>query len=578
MDHDLADEIKLKHPDVDRYAGQTVADKYEIVERIGIGGMGVVYKVHHKTLNRFFAVKIMVGGNFGFDTKALARFQQEARTVSGLHHQNLVGVHDFGTMPDGAPYLVMDYVEGKSLSALIKEKGKLDPTEALAIATQICAGLAYAHDKGVIHRDLKPSNIIVSEGNAGLSARILDFGIAKVVDINDEERKTLTQTGEIIGSPHYMSPEQCMGYKIDARSDIYSLGCLMFEMLAGKPVFDAPSPLAIMMLHMNERAPLFRSLTETTNVRPEVERIVMQTLEKEADMRYQCVEDLRNDLLLALEGKNPVKEQARARQRRRNALSLAKSLVMPALIVAATICGIGGYLIFAEASKPAWVRSWEGAQHQMVIQNLNTADANFVQAEQQADAAGARSPELLRMLVMHSQLLRTIDDNDRGAEVAKKALQLSEQLGEHSKRGEIYDAIAEASLNGGKYEQAAAAGLASLKEKQNNRLEPTYIAHSFQRLGQIYRRLRKYSDAEVADLKALEIYLSTGDKLGAADIYEQLGNLYADQDLHDKSLKNAQLSYDLNTQVRGEQHVLTKKVKLLIEKQTKLKTSNPSNR
>jgi eukaryotic-like serine/threonine-protein kinase len=122
MDQDLADQIKLNQPYTDRYIGQTVADKYEIGDRIGVGGMGVVYKARHVQLNRVFAIKIMAAGNFGFDTKALARFQQEARTVSGLHHHNLVGVHDFGTMSDGAPYLVMDYVEGQSLSAIIKEK------------------------------------------------------------------------------------------------------------------------------------------------------------------------------------------------------------------------------------------------------------------------------------------------------------------------------------------------------------------------------------------------------------------------------------------------------------------------
>jgi serine/threonine-protein kinase len=210
--------------------GSVFAEKYEIAEALGSGGMSTVYKAQHLFLDKVVAIKLL-NQQLASDAKAVQRFQVEAKAAFDLNHPNLLGVYDFGMSRDGQAYIVMDYLEGESLADIIHREKCVGLVRALPIFLDVCKGLTYAHEQGVLHRDIKPSNIMLVKGPNGRDlAKIVDFGLAKVYD---ENAMKLTQTGEIFGSPLYMSPEQCRGMVLDNRSDLYSLGVLMYETLAG---------------------------------------------------------------------------------------------------------------------------------------------------------------------------------------------------------------------------------------------------------------------------------------------------------------------------------------------------------
>lgn len=230
----------------------TVAPKlprtYEFIGEIGSGGMGVIYKAWHSSLKKNVAIKILHQVN----QQTVMRFQREAQAASTLRHDNVIAVLDFGATDEGQPYMVMDFVEGKPLSDLINQRGALPVDSALNIFKQICSGIGHAHGKGVVHRDLKPSNVMLSDPDKwNPHVHIVDFGIAKVLGPEETEAGKLTQTGDVFGSPLYMSPEQCFGKKVDFRSDIYSIGCIMFEVLTGKPPFMGETIMDTMLKQMN---------------------------------------------------------------------------------------------------------------------------------------------------------------------------------------------------------------------------------------------------------------------------------------------------------------------------------------
>ena len=222
----------------DRFAaGSIFAGKYEIGDRLGSGGMSTVYLAKHKFLSKNVAVKVL-HSNLASDAKSVQRFQMEAKAAFELTHPNLLTIYDFGISQDGQAFIVMDYIEGESLADLVQREGCVDLTQALPLFYDICLGLAHAHEKNVLHRDIKPSNVMLLQGQSRIVAKIVDFGLAKSYD---ESAMKLTQTGEIFGSPLYMSPEQCQGAALDNRSDIYSLGCLFYESLSGIPPIKGDS-------------------------------------------------------------------------------------------------------------------------------------------------------------------------------------------------------------------------------------------------------------------------------------------------------------------------------------------------
>ncbi len=276
--------------------GQVVEERYEVTENIGKGGMSVVFKARDRRLKKFVALKVLMP-HLSADPLSVQRFQQEATAASHLDHPNIVKVYNVGATESGLPFMAMDLLEGRSLSAFIKEKGRLEYTEALNIFVQLTAALTHAHEKGVIHRDLKPSNVILShDGDEAEIAKLVDFGIAKVLTQDGHTQAKLTQTGDVFGSPHYMSPEQCLGGELDERSDVYSMGCLMYEALTGNPPHTGESTLQILHKHISETPAHFKSVVPNSNIPAELEAIVFKCLEPKRDERIQSMRLLRNGL------------------------------------------------------------------------------------------------------------------------------------------------------------------------------------------------------------------------------------------------------------------------------------------
>ena len=219
------------------------------------------------------------------------RFQLEAKAASKLNHPNIVQILDFGQSEKNEPYLVMAHVKGKTLSDYLKENGPFNVNEAIDLVGQLCQAMQHAHTKGIVHRDLKPANIILEEGKT-LRGLILDFGIAKFATDNSEV-KTLTQTGQIIGSPRCISPEQALGEKVDHRADIYSMACIMFEILTGRPVFEGENAFATIEKHLNEEPPKLSEVC-TFEIPETLEWSVDKALKKKPEERYQSISDFLN--------------------------------------------------------------------------------------------------------------------------------------------------------------------------------------------------------------------------------------------------------------------------------------------
>ena len=264
----------------DPLIGKVFGDKYRLEERIGEGGMGAVYRATHLLIDRAVAVKVL-RSRFVEDEAARVRFQREARAAGRLQHANAVTVTDFGTSSDGSVYIVMELLEGRSLRDWLAREKLLDQTRSVSIMLQVAAAVAAAHEEGIIHRDLKPANIFIQQRkHAPPVVKVLDFGIAKIAadSLEDSDQHSLTLTGVMIGTPRYMSPEQCEGRPLTPASDVYSLGIILYEMLTGTTPFSGSSALAVAMKHSNE---IPRKPGElVAGIAPELEAVILKALEK----------------------------------------------------------------------------------------------------------------------------------------------------------------------------------------------------------------------------------------------------------------------------------------------------------
>ncbi len=282
---------------VDPLLGHTLDDKYRLDERLGIGGMGTVYRARHVLIDRPVAVKVL-NQRFVEDEAALVRFRREAKAAGCLQHTNAVTVTDFGETEDGYAYIVMELLEGRTLRDVIAKEAPLDSARSVAVMLQVSAAVAAAHEAGIIHRDLKPANIfIVQRAEVPSLVKVLDFGIAKLAteSLDEDDRNTLTQVGVMIGTPRYMSPEQCAGGELTPAADVYSLGCILYEMLTGTVPFSGSSPLSIALKHATEPP---RSPREFVPSIPEpLEQLVFHALQKDPEDRSANAEEFRQELL-----------------------------------------------------------------------------------------------------------------------------------------------------------------------------------------------------------------------------------------------------------------------------------------
>ncbi len=274
----------------DPFAGLTLDGKYEVVDPIARGGMGRVYRAIQKPLGREVALKIL-------DTDQLEgqaaiedfqqRFFQEAAACAKLQHPNTVVVYDYGKTEEDDLYIAMELLEGKTLSALIKDQGTLSPGAAIHIALQICGSIGGAHDQGMVHRDLKPSNVMLTPRGADpMFVKVLDFGLVK------QEDNGLTQSGALLGTPRYMAPEQIASKDVGPAADIYALGAIIYHMLTGRPPFDSESKFVLLASHMNEAAPPIHEVAPNTTASAELQAVVMRCLRKQPEERYESMEAL----------------------------------------------------------------------------------------------------------------------------------------------------------------------------------------------------------------------------------------------------------------------------------------------
>jgi serine/threonine-protein kinase len=291
-----ADGVALEK-DGDSLVGTTLAGKYRIDERLNEGGMGTVYRATHVLMEKTVAIKVL-RPTLAADEKIVARFSREARAASRISHPNALNVTDFGEDESGHVFLVMEFLSGKTLKQLIREEGPLPLARIVDITRQIGDALNAAHAQGVVHRDLKSDNIMLLDTMSVDHAKVLDFGIAKINEPDGAIDTSLTAPNLVIGTPQYMSPEQCsQDCEIDARSDIYSLGVILYEMLVGHVPFSGESPTIVMMKHLQEPVPSV--LDERNDVPAAVGRVVARAMAKVRDNRYQTVPELVEDLIIA---------------------------------------------------------------------------------------------------------------------------------------------------------------------------------------------------------------------------------------------------------------------------------------
>ncbi len=339
--------------EIDR--GTVLASRYEIIELLGRGGMGNVYRAVDTKINEEIALKFL--NPAVADEKMIERFKNELKLARKISHKNICRMYDLGDV-EGSPYITMEYVTGEDLRGMIKMTGQLSVGRAISIAKQVCEGLAEAHRLGVVHRDLKPRNVMIDkEGNA----RIMDFGIARSIKV-----KGITKAGSLVGTPEYMSPEQVKGQKVDQRSDIYSLGIILFEMMTGQVPFEGDTSLSIALKHEKEIPPDPREFN--TQVSKDISRVILKCLEKDKERRYQGAGELFSDLS-KIEEEIPTKDKVLSRRKKTQVLKRRIRSVLPAVIFVCVVLTLG-YVFFVQIPKMSGLR-WKNSVAVMTFEDLS---------------------------------------------------------------------------------------------------------------------------------------------------------------------------------------------------------------
>lgn len=529
----------------DPLIGTILNNTYEIQEAIGRGGMGVVYKARDVLMERTVAIK-MLHAHLARDQQSVQRFKQEARAASAMNHNNVITVFDFGISEHHQPFLIMDYIQGRSLSALIDEARGLPFERAVHMFAQVCDALHTAHSKGVIHRDLKPSNIMIVQTRDDPDfVKIVDFGIAKLLPHSGKQAQNLTQTGELFGSPLYMSPEQFLGKKLDERTDIYAMGCVMYEALIGRPPFTGEHVLETMYKHINEPPVKFAVARPDLKIPAKLEAIVMRALEKDEDQRFQKMAELRDTLLLTLEGAKDTRSLGARLQAIRSKLKRARKRNMPTFkkigygLLAVAAVGVFGWLIVlltAGNEDSQWVQLFKEAQDSYRRGNLSNAQDKFLLAAKKAkDLYDVNSEKYLETL---KRLAWVYEEEEKYAEARKIISKVKELSPEKQMQFKAAQLLAYAPVS--QMENLKVVGVtkgpeAALKAGIKA-LEP-YIGPAdpgllilFKCLAETYEIDKHYAEAEDARIKLVSIREDSQgpESVGVADARIDLANLYVE--------------------------------------------------
>lgn len=552
---------ELVRPERDSLLGTVFLGKYEVLSILGEGGMSIVYKARHIHMEKVMALKLL-NRELTNDEVAKERFRREASAASSLSHQNVVVVHDFGftgSEKDVQAYLVMDCLEGVSLSDLIESRGSLEVGRAIEIFKQGLDGLEHAHKKGIIHRDIKPSNLVVIPEDDGADlVKLVDFGIAKASPQQGEkQRQQLTQTGEIFGSPLYMSPEQCNGRSIDLRSDIYSFGCLMYETLAGLPPLIGDTYINTVVKHLQEQPPPFSKTAPSLQLPAPVEAVIMKCLEKNPDNRYASVAELRQALLDAalVSGIKGYRAGAVAEVVRPSHLAQTfdrvrlaatgtfkkgaqnKSLVVPTLILLVILAGLGALSLVPYG--PPGIDRLSGYDRIVFPHLLNVLSENLEKGN---------TAEAARIGKQAEAMARTFDDSgDRLEKVLRAEWRVALAAGNSTDqdlfRNEIKELVTKSILRDYRVQQSHLSKyetpMVSVAEKPNRQKEVVGSASAvFDTATRLHSRERHSEEQQLLS-QAIRVYETAGLEADpkVADFKLQLGKCFADLQRFDEAKK-----------------------------------------
>ena len=541
--------------------GKVIENRYEIQSLIGQGGIGNVYKANHVHLKKTIAIKFLAPHLVG-NKRALERFNKEAHITCNLSHPNIVNVREYG-ITQGRPFLVMDYVEGRSLKDHIEANldSDLDEKKAIRWFLPILEAIQYAHDKGIVHRDIKPANIIVESDEPDSNLKILDFGIAKMIEFDTSTNNGITRTGEWFGTPSYMSPEQCHGEDITSASDIYSIGCVLFEIFEGCPPFTGKSALEIFVKHNSEKAPSIKSKKASNSIKT----IIGKCLEKEKEDRYQTARELKSDLEAVLND-SPIS----AKKKRKKRIS-KKNMLISVLVLTVTL---GTAYALVDKEMLAYLgkdeNSWEVLEQKgLKLRKKGKRKEGAELIERAYDIAKEEKLDAnirLRMLNEIASAYRGIPNFEKYKNFMREYINLAFQVDEIKKGETALFQISHIEFDAGEYD-------ASIKDLKI--LERSLLASRgkfapglltlYSTLGQCYYKQGETELAEATFLKCVEKYNRIhirGYEASVGFAYYYLAKIYESNGDLDKKRKYTKLAKDNQSEIldsKRKTHVLEKR-------------------
>lgn len=606
------EDLASNNPSEDPFVGLVLADKYQIQASLGGGGAGQVYKAKHLFINRIVAIKVLFP-HLAMREDKVQRFKQEALAMSHLSHPNITAVLDFGQADKGQPYLVMEYVQGVNLDDYIQENGPLSVERALPLLIEAADALAHAHSKGLIHRDLKPSNImLVTTPEGKESIKLIDFGLAKHFS-EEEGFLRLTQTGEVFGSPYYMSPEQVRGQKVDFRTDVYSMGIVIYETLIGHPPFMGDEAHEVFSKQLSETPGNLAEVYAAPQERERLEYIILKSMAKHPADRHQTMAELRDELALVTQSQGTLKRTGTLW----NVLLLrGKGLITAsgkylwisaaALTALAATFALLMYIFVVPHGKQVdldKVANWQTAKKVSLTDTSETGQLDFMAKfllEKVAREHGTNSAAYANALNKQAMLYMQTGRYSQAVDAFKKILKIRQALPgfEGLETAMVSINLGSAYYNIGEYSQAQPLFEQGITTARRLLSQPSAdLALPLSQLADIYRRQKQIQPAIDYYRQALDIWraqgqyqssdcLSAGNQL--ADLYYSQGQLeparilYSDltnewQKFPQPQAQNAAVCLDRLAGIAEKQNQLQTAEQWYRQELTLIQKLNPSN-